>query len=207
MEWEKRTFRTSAELRDDGDENGGDIVGLGAPFFDAKDTRTEYRLWDNAVERFMPGAFDETVKQDDIRASFNHDLNQLLGRTKSGTLSLSVGKEGLRYHIKRANTQVFADVSEMISRGDVDGSSVWMRVLSETWRTEQQDGEREMEIREINEVKLFEVGPVADPAYTATSADTREARSRFDAWKESEQASKPTLFLLKKELDLIELSG
>src|ERR1043166_488139 len=46
-------------------------------------------------EMVMPGAFSKSIKNDDIRALFNHDSNLVLGRNKAGTLSLSEDPTGL----------------------------------------------------------------------------------------------------------------
>lgn len=198
MEWEKRDFRSKAELR--GDDDAKRIAGLGAPYYREGDESTEYRLWGEVYERYMPGCFDRTLREDDIRSTYNHDLNQLLGRTKSGTLALRTDDAGLHYEVSPSTTRVYQDVSEMIARGDVDGASVWMQVTSETWRVD----DEEREIREINEVRLFEVGPVADPAYKGTSAENRfaEVRSRHQQWKhDSVEAWRHAI--RKKKLELI----
>ena len=52
------------------------------------------------VEVIAPGAFDDVLGAD-VRALFNHDANYLLGRTASGTLTLSVDAVGLRYERRR----------------------------------------------------------------------------------------------------------
>ncbi len=57
-------------------------------------------------ERIAPGAFTAAVREDDVRALFNHDPNCVLGRTTAGTLSLSEDQTGLRYQIDPPDTQV-----------------------------------------------------------------------------------------------------
>lgn len=45
-----------------------------------------------------PGCFTATLATDpDIRALINHDANLILGRTKSGTLTLAEDEIGLRF--------------------------------------------------------------------------------------------------------------
>ena len=51
------------------------ISGYGAVFYREGHTGTEYRLWDDVVERVMPGAFDRAIREDDVRSLFNHDSN------------------------------------------------------------------------------------------------------------------------------------
>lgn len=140
------------------------IEGYASVFYDGTPD-TEYQLWDGAVERIMPGAFDRALKQDDPVALFNHDPSQLLGRKSAGTLRLSVDEKGLRYEIPPADTTVFRDVLEMQARGDLKGSSFGFWVKADQRRKE--DG---VEIREITEVELLDVGPVTFPAYEGTNS-------------------------------------
>lgn len=171
------------ETRQDGTE--GNISGYSAVYYRKGDDSTEYHLWDGAVERIMSGAFDRAIKEkDDVRGLFNHDPSQILGRTTAGTMKLTSDKIGLRYDIDAGDTTVARDVKEHIRRGDVTGSSFAFKVTNETWRS---DGDTE--VREINEVQMFDSGPVTYPAYEGTSAavrndeDATEAREAFDKIK------------------------
>lgn len=162
----------------------GEIFGTAAVFFRAEDPATEYGLWENVVERIAPGAFVGALERaDDVRGLFNHDPNQLLGRTAAGTLELWIEDDGLHYRAKEAQTQVWRDVAEHLRRGDVDGSSFSFEVTEERWE-KLEDGRT---VRWLDAVKLYDVGPVTFPAYAATSAGSRAdhpARRSFDAWQE-----------------------
>lgn len=165
------------------------IAGYASVFYRAGEAGTEFKLWDNLVERVMPGTFDDAIQQaQDVRGLFNHDPNCILGRTKAGTCRLSVDARGLRYEIDPPKTQLCADLMESISRGDVTGSSFSFRVVDQAWITE-----GEQEIREIRKVELFDVGPVTFPAYEATEAGLRAARSQFDQHKEQEQQRRDSI--------------
>ncbi len=171
------------------------IVGYGAVYYRADDQGTEYKLWTDAFERIMPGAFDAAVKGD-VRSLFNHDPNIVLGRSSgdAATLRLTVDSTGLRYDVEPPDTQLVRDqVLAPIRRGDVSGSSFMFRPVRVKWGEEDRDG-RTVEIRELHEVELFEVGPVVFPAYSATTSDVRAARSDMDlvraenrAWRDSEE--------------------
>lgn len=175
MSVEQRTVSHRVELRAEGD-GPPRISGYAATFYRADDPGTQYQLWRGAYERVMPGAFDETLKRDDIRGLFNHDPASVLGRIKAGTMTLTVDDVGLRYDIEPADTGLYRDVAEMIRRGDVDGSSFGFSIVGEdVWYRDENDNE----IRELRNVKLFDVGPVTFPAYAAS---TSEARSARDAW-------------------------
>lgn len=181
------TARSRVECR--GDTAGNATVeGYAAVFYDGTPD-TQFELWDGAVERVMPQAFDRAlVDNDDARALFNHDPNQLLGRRSADTLKLSKDGSGLRYSIVTGDTAVARDVVQHIRRGDLQGSSFAFRVLKQEWREEKLDDGHHLEIREILDVELFDVGPVTFPAYEATTTDVRsadgvaEARSEHDRW-------------------------
>lgn len=150
------------------------IAGYAARYHDPNDAGTEYQLWDDVFERIMPGAFDRAVRDDDVRALFNHDPSSVLGRSKSGTLRLSLDSKGLRYEIDPPDTQVGRDVLTILHRGDVSGSSFAFDILGETIRKETVDGKTRY-IRELTDVKLFDVGPVTFPAYNAADSGARSA--------------------------------
>lgn len=162
------------------------ITGYASVFYEPGADGSEYQLYDDLVERVMPGAFDRAIRDGhDCRALFNHDVNCLLGRTAAGTCRLSVDKFGLRYEIDVPDTQAGRDCVVSVQRGDLTGSSFSFTPTAVTWREEQ-----DLLIREIGDVELYDVGPVTFPAYTATTAgmrsaagDTVEARKAADSWK------------------------
>jgi hypothetical protein len=152
------------------------IVGYAAVFYDPNVPGTAFRLWSDVEERIMPGAFDAAIREDDVRALFNHCPDFVLGRSKSGTLRLSVDARGLRYEIDPPDTQAARDVLAMLRRGDVSGSSFAFSERSRTIR--ELPG---MYVIELNDVQLFDVGPVTYPAYTATEAAARSSDLRREA--------------------------
>jgi len=151
------------------------IRGYAAVFFREDDRGTEFELWGDMVERIMPGAFDSALQRaDDVRALFNHDPSLILGRAAAQTVRLSVDGVGLRYEIDPPDTQAARDLVESIRRGDVTGSSFAFSVVDERFV---RDGDRQ--VREVRDVRLFDVGPVTYPAYGASQADVRELERRF----------------------------
>jgi hypothetical protein len=144
------------------------IEGYAAVFYDGT-PGSQYELWENFVERIMPGAFDRALRdKHDVRGLFNHDANQVLGRTGAGTMRLSVDDTGLRYEIDPGDTTAGRDTVENLDRGDVDGSSFSFIPTVVTTREE-----GDFVVREITDVDLFDVGPVTFPAYEGTSAMAR----------------------------------
>lgn len=160
------------------DENGNaGIYGLAAPFYDGTQ-RTEFILFDDGthrvVERIHPEFFDAAIDRgDDVRALYNHDANFVLGRTEAQTLTLTRTERGLEYAVPNPPASR-ADVVEALQRGDVDGSSFAFTIDAEEVT---QDGDTTViELRQIG--KLYDVGPVAFPAYLASSSQARGEQSR-----------------------------
>lgn len=144
------------------EEDGGPmIVGHGAVFDVETTIGGVYR---EVVRR---GAFMKTIADGDVRGLFNHDGNIILGRNRAGTMALVEDQVGLEYRIKAPTTDLVRDmVLEPIRRRDVSGSSFGFSVVKRTWDAEQ-------ELRELLEVKLYDVGPVTFPAYPSTDAAVR----------------------------------
>ena len=151
-----------AELRASEGEGPALIEGLAA----------RYNVLSNDMmfgrEIIMPGAFTKTVKEADVRATWNHDPNFVLGRVSAGTLALTDDKVGLRHRIEPPDTQWARDLTESIRRRDVRDMSFGFRTIRQNWRT---DGDEI--VRELLEVELLDVAPVAYPAYPRTDVAVR----------------------------------
>lgn len=156
----------------------GVLSGYGAVFYNAADPGTEYDIFGDGyvLERIDAGAFDRAIREDNVAGLVNHDPNLLLGRTKAGTMRLSVDAKGLRYEVDLADTQAGRDARTSALRGDLDGSSFSFSVDAEEWS---RVGDNQ--VRTLKSVRLFDVGPVVFPAYTATTSEARaEMRSRIE---------------------------
>lgn len=173
----ERRFVKGAEVRA---TKTGDTPGIEgyASVFDE-----EYVLWDTpsyrVVEIVRPGTFTRALKEkQDVRCLFNHDANYLLGRSTAGTLRLKQDSKGLSFTNDMPDTQLGRDVRTSVDRGDLDGCSFAFSVTKQTWREEQNEG-KTISTREIEDVDLYDVGPVTYPAYTGTSVGARaEMRSQ-----------------------------
>ena len=159
------------------------ITGYAAVFYREGEAGTQYSLWDDLVERIAPGAFDRALKEKhDARGLYNHDPANLLGRVSSGTTRLSVDAKGLKYEIDLPGTRAGQDVEALIERGDLSGSSFAFLPRKVTY-TVGDNGD----VRTIEDVDLFDVGPVTYPAYEGTSVGMRSgdkaSRDEYEAWK------------------------
>lgn len=170
----ERRFVKGAQVRAKGDVAKPAIGGYGAVF------NEEYVLYESPtyrlVEIIKPGAFTRALKEkQDVRCLFNHDPDNVLGRTTNDTLQLSEDSTGLQFSDDLdVRTSVAANVKAFIERGDVTGCSFAFRVQSQTWRASTDpETKMETEVREIEDVDLYDVGPVTYPAYEATSVGLR----------------------------------
>ena len=113
------------------------------------------------------------MSEDDVRGLFNHSWNQLLGRSRPGTLALRADDIGLHYEIDTSDTTIGRDTVTSINRSDIDGSSFRFIARNVTWEEITNEDGDTIYIRNINEVELYDVGPVTYPAYSGTAAGTR----------------------------------
>lgn len=159
---EMRTFDiTNLTTRAQNEGESNVIEGYAAVF----NSPTDISGW--FTEEIVPGAFSEALGGD-VRALFNHDWNNVLGRTKSGTLRLSEDDRGLKFEVDLPNTSIARDLVESLKRGDINQCSFGFYPTEETW-----DYSVEPAHRTINKVELFEVSVVSIPAYDDTEVSVR----------------------------------
>lgn len=158
------------------------ISGYAAVFYREEDAGTTFDLGGGLEERIMPGAFDAALAEgQDVRALYNHEPDNLLGRMSAGTLAITVDAVGLRYNIPLDESDPdHQRVASKISRGDLAGSSFGFRIRDGGEKFSRQDGKT---VRELRSLDLIDVGPVTFPAYTSTEAGFRSAHQALDAWK------------------------
>lgn len=128
-------------------------------------------------EMFVPGCWTVSLETADVRCTFNHDGDQLLGRTKPGTLRLAEDETGLAYEVdvNQGDPQAVS-IHAKVLRKDVDGSSVWFRVVADEWIYPDESNALVRPQRKITEAALIEGGPVTWPAYEDAEACSRSMR-------------------------------
>lgn len=146
------------------------------------------------VETIAPGAFAETIANDDIRALFNHNTNFILGRNTAGTLRLKEDDRGLAFEIDPPDTQIGRDLAISIERKDITNMSFGFQAIDEKWELMPDKRER----RTLLRVKLFEISPVTFPAY----AETEIAQRSAEAWRAAQPRGR-SLDVERRRLDLI----
>ena len=124
------------------------------------------------TERIAPGAFTATLASGrDVLALADHDPKAVLGRTKSGSLTLREDAKGLRFELLLPNTQAGNDLVALAERGDLGGMSLGFVATDESW-----DGNS----RELRAVELHEVSVVQSwPAYSQTEVSLRSRPAEY----------------------------
>lgn len=150
---------------------------------------SETELYEGCFEEIAPESFDN-VDLSDVRALIDHETSKVLGRTKSGTLTLSVDAKGVYGEIKvNENDTEAMNLYSRVQRGDVDQCSFGFNILDEEMEA-RDDGSYKFTIKAI---ELFEVSVVTFPAYADTAV---EARS-----KQIENMEKRELLAKKSKLE------
>lgn len=162
--WQTRSYTSQLSTRAEGESEGEKIIeGYFAVF------NSETELWKGAFEEIVPGAFD--TLSDDIRGLINHDTAMVLGRTKSGSLTLKVDSKGLYGRIIiNENDSDATNLYERVKRGDVDQCSIGFNVVQQ-----KEDFRDDGTIKwTLTEVELHEVSVVTFPAYEDTAVEARK---------------------------------
>ena len=170
----ERRFLPAHELLDVQVRGSGGITsirGYSAVFYSTVVEGTEFKLYEGAVERIGRHAFDRAISEKhDVRCLYNHDANFLLGRTANGTCALSVDPIGLRYDCLFNRDDIdHQRVVAKIERGDLTGSSFAFRPKKVSW-SKRTDG---TDVRTVEDLVLYDVGPVTYPAYEASTSFVR----------------------------------
>lgn len=192
---ERRSFQI--ETREDGD--GTTIRGYAAVFDQVENG-----------EVIRKGAFKKTLREaKDIKAYWSHDAagSRVLARTSNKTLQLGEDDKGLWVRMTpNADTTWGKDALASVARGDVDQMSFGFSPVTAAYKTI--DGDN---VREIKEVKLYEVSLVSEPWYTGTSAAVREMLSQSSNGSEEgpepgNSHSTPMRSMAEKEIELYEFN-
>lgn len=163
---ERRTVVEGAEITAAGD--GRSFSGRVAPFNSKTYIGPAKRGF---YEQIDPAAF-ESNKGADVVALWNHNVDSLLGRTASGTLTLETREDGLWDTIDLPDTSTGNDVRTLVARGDIRGQSFGFEVLKDSWDLAPGG---HAQVRTLMDVKLYDVSPVTMPAYSDTTAAVRSA--------------------------------
>jgi hypothetical protein len=155
------------ELRSDDD--GGDgftLEGYGAVFGKVVRIDSWEGLFDEKIAR---GAFAKTIQERTPVVQFDHGHDAATGSVPIGAIEdLREDRKGLFVRARMHDNARVEPIRQAIASGAIDGMSFRFRVIREEW-----DESGDIPLRTINEVELFELGPVVFPAYEATTVGVR----------------------------------
>lgn len=156
-------------------------------------------IWGEFYEKVAKGAFARSLKEDVIKALWNHRSDFVLGSTKPGTLRLEEDDIGLRFEIDLPNNSWGNDACESVGRGDVDGVSFGFNVRENGYAWQYLIDEDVYE-RTLLDVKLSEVSPTPFPAYPDSEISQRSLENLGITTKEQRRLEKEKLLI---EIDLL----
>lgn len=127
-----------------------------------------------------PAAVDRTLTDAvDVRALVDHDSAKIIGRTRSGTLTLRKDTNGLKFTIDPDPDISYArDIMLAVKRGDVSGMSFAFRAIEDEWNYDEA-----VPVRTVTDMKVSEISVVTFPAYP----DTQVAMRSLTAFRASQK--------------------
>jgi HK97 family phage prohead protease len=124
---------------------------------------------DRFKEKISKGAFTRAIdKSNEIHFLAEHDGNKILSSTRNNSLELREDEVGLFMSAEICPTSWGKDYYELIKSGILNNMSFGFRAVKDAWK--KVDGYFE---RTVNELELFEVSVVRDPAYSQSSISAR----------------------------------
>ena len=166
---EVRKLVLGAEVR-----AAGDFVVVGKALTYGKQAPND-RLGKGVTEMIAPGAFREWLgTSPDVKCLVNHNSDRILGRTKSGTLTLADGPDALRFRCQLdKNSQAHADLYASVQRGDLNECSFAFICQDEAM----QPGTDGQQVRVVKKAELLDVSIVTYPFYSTEGTTSAEARA------------------------------
>lgn len=123
------------------------------------------------IEKISKGAFSRAIKnaKSDIHFLAEHNAKQILSSTRNGSLKLTEDQNGLFMEATIVNTTYGADYFKLIDSGILQNMSFGFTTTRDSWKSTA-SGIYE---RTIEELELFEVSVVRDPAYSQSTISAR----------------------------------
>jgi HK97 family phage prohead protease len=159
------TRAVNFETRATGDD-GFTLEGYAAVFH----TPTRIDSWEGRFdEQIARGAFLKTLKERSPVMQWDHGHDAATGSVPIAAIEeIREDDHGLFVRARMFDNARVEPIRQAIAGGAIDGMSFRFRVVKEAW-----DESRTVPVRTIKELDLFELGPVAFPAYASTSVGVR----------------------------------
>jgi HK97 family phage prohead protease len=157
------------EMRDGEEDGPSTLVGHFATF----GRWTEIHSWyeGDFMERIAPGAFAKSMaeQRERIKVLFDHGHDPQLGNKPLGRITdLREDGVGAAYEVELIDTDYNRDFIVPAVRAGLLGASFRFSVIDESWNDRPERSEHNpggLRERTIQQVRLFEFGPVTFPAY------------------------------------------
>ena len=122
-------------------------------------------------EKISKGAFSRAIKNADKDIDFlaEHDSKKILASTRNGSLQLREDEQGLFMTATIAPTSWGKDAYTLVESRIYQNMSFGFRTIKDSWRTI----ENGLYERTIEELELFEVSVVKNPAYSQSTIAAR----------------------------------
>ena len=170
----------------EGVEGGKEVI---KGYFSVYNTQYKMGSYYPIIETISPGAFAE-ADLSDVLCLYNHDDDMLLGRLYNGEGTLRIGfdDKGGYFEVDKANTTAWNDTYENIRLKNIRGCSFAFTVAEQAveYDVQQTDGTMADMVTITKVKKLYDVGPVNNPAYVETDVEA-SMRSKLDANKPSKR--------------------
>lgn len=212
-ERERRYLSAELEIRAAAEtENPRQVRGYAAVFESESQVLGDPR--NQFVEKLTREAFDD-ADMSDVVCLFNHDNNYVLGRSKNGAGSMTLGVDdrGLYYELEMPNTTLGNDLLESIKRGDIQSSSFAFSIAKggDSWTKEERNGESILS-RTISKIsRVFDASLVVSPAYPDATVALRSLEQFQQEQEEEKSNPEPTenhfIAHRQRALDLIDKSA
>ena len=162
----RRCFEAEMRAAADGDMK---VEGYALKFDKETMIGSSYWGWMESIAKTACDGADLS----DVVFDFNHEFDNLLARTRNGSLTLKADDVGLKTVARITDTAIGRDVYAMIKDGLITKMSFWAVVRKSQW-TFVEDGSEGMDSRVITEFgKFYDVAAVTFPAYEDTEIETR----------------------------------
>lgn len=136
------------------------------------------------MERIAPGAFSKTIAENrnSIKVLYDHGHDPSIGNKPLGPIrDLTEDERGASYEVDLLDTSYNRDLIPALEAGLL-GASFRMKVMREDFNKKAAESEHNpngLPERTIQEIRLYEFGPVTFPAYEGATAGVR---SLTDDW-------------------------
>jgi HK97 family phage prohead protease len=179
-----RAVQGDVELRDAGPDDIGPVM---AGHFAVFDQWTEISsMWEgNFMERFVPGAFRKTFREnrDRMRVLFQHGMDPQVGDKPLGPITdLREDDEGAAYEVPLLDASYVRDQVLPGLQAGLYGASFRFKVMREEIVDEPKASDANphgLPERTVKEAQVMEFGPVTFPAYPGATAGVRSLTDDF----------------------------